>query len=278
MNYKDVELILNQLDFKPKKHLGQNFLTSRNIIDKIIKVSDISREDIILEVGPGIGALTKPLIEKAKKVYAVEIDPILCKYLSEKFSVHDNIEIINDDILRIDIPSHNKVVSNLPYKITGPILEKLFFKATAPQGILTIEKSIANRFFLSGNYKDFSRISIGLNAFMNPVVKYSIPRNSFYPIPKIDLALVKIIPKENLNQMLLNEESVQYFLGFIAGIMPYKNKNLVNALYLSFKVTRDSYYTKEKILNILQKENFENKKLFNYEIEKFIELSRIFHS
>jgi len=278
MNYKDVELILNQLDFKPKKHLGQNFLTSRNIIDKIIKVSDISREDTILEVGPGIGALTKPLIEKAKKVYAVEIDPILCKYLSEKFSVHDNIEIINDDILRIDIPSHNKVVSNLPYKITGPILEKLFFKATAPQGILTIEKSIANRFFLSGNYKDFSRISIGLNAFMNPVVKYSIPRNSFYPIPKIDLALVKIIPKENLNQMLLNEESVQYFLGFIAGIMPYKNKNLVNALYLSFKVTRDSYYTKEKILNILQKENFENKKLFNYEIEKFIELSRIFHS
>ena len=278
MNYKDVELILNQLDFKPKKHLGQNFLTSRNIIDKIIKVSDISREDTILEVGPGIGALTKPLIEKAKKVYAVEIDPILCKYLSEKFSVHDNIEIINDDILRIDIPSHNKVVSNLPYKITGPILEKLFFKATAPQGILTIEKSIANRFFLSGNYKDFSRISIGLNAFMNPVVKYSIRRNSFYPIPKIDLALVKIIPKENLNQMLLNEESVQYFLGFIAGIMPYKNKNLVNALYLSFKVTRDSYYTKEKILNILQKENFENKKLFNYEIEKFIELSRIFHS
>jgi len=278
MNYKDVELILNQLDFKPKKHLGQNFLTSRNIIDKIIKVSDISREDIILEVGPGIGALTKPLIEKAKKVYAVEIDPILSEYLSEKFSVHDNIEIINDDILRIDIPSHNKVVSNLPYKITGPILEKLFFKATAPQGILTIEKSIANRFFLSGNYKDFSRISIGLNAFMNPVVKYSIPRNSFYPIPKIDLALVKIIPKENLNQMLLNKESVQYFLGFIAGIMPYKNKNLVNALYLSFKVTRDSYYTKEKILNILQKENFENKKLFNYEIEKFIELSRIFHS
>ncbi len=278
MNYKDVELILNQLDFKPKKHLGQNFLTSRNIIDKIIKVSDISREDTILEVGPGIGALTKPLIEKAKKVYAVEIDPILSEYLSEKFSVHDNIEIINDDILRIDIPSHNKVVSNLPYKITGPILEKLFFKATAPQGILTIEKSIANRFFLSGNYKDFSRISIGLNAFMNPVVKYSIPRNSFYPIPKIDLALVKIIPKENLNQMLLNEESVQYFLGFIAGIMPYKNKNLVNALYLSFKVTRDSYYTKEKILNILQKENFENKKLFNYEIEKFIELSRIFHS
>jgi 16S rRNA (adenine1518-N6/adenine1519-N6)-dimethyltransferase len=278
MNFRDVQLILNQLDFKPKKHLGQNFLTSRNIIEKIINLSGISREDTILEVGPGIGALTKPLIEKAKKVYAVEIDPILSEYLSQKFSIYDNIEIINDDILRIDIPSHNKVVSNLPYKITGSIIEKLFFRTRSPQGTLTIESSIANRFFLSGDYKNFSRISIGLNAFMNPVVKYSIPRNCFYPVPKIDLALVKIIPKENLNQMLLKEESIQFFLRFVAGIMPYKNKNLVNALYLFFKANRDSYYTKEKILNILEKENFENKKLFNFEIEKFIELSRIFQS
>ncbi|MFW9940905.1 MAG: 16S rRNA (adenine(1518)-N(6)/adenine(1519)-N(6))-dimethyltransferase RsmA [Candidatus Thorarchaeota archaeon] len=278
MNFKDVKLILTQLDFKPKKHLGQNFITSQNIIDKIINLSDISREDTILEVGPGIGALTKPLIEKAKKVYVVEIDQILSQYLSETFSIYDNIEIINDDILRIDIPSHNKVVSNLPYKITGPILEKLFFRTKSPQGILTIEKSIANRLFLSNNYKRFSRISIGLNAFMNPVVKYPIPRNSFYPIPKIDLALVKIIPKENLHQLLLKEESVQFFLRFIAGIMPYKNKNLVNALFLFYKANRDPYYTKEKIFNILKKENFENKKLFNFEIEEFIELSRIFYS
>jgi len=278
MNFRDVQLILNQLDFKPKKHLGQNFLTNLNILEKIINLSEISREDTILEVGPGIGALTKSLIEKAKKVYAVEIDPILSKYLSEKFSIYNNIEIINDDILKVDIPSHNKVISNIPYKITGPILEKVFFKKKSPQGILTIEKSIANRIFLSGNYKSFSRISIGLNSFMNPVVKYSIPRNSFYPIPKIDLALIKIIPKENLNQIFLKEESIQFFLKFIAGIMPYKNKNIVNALYLFFKANNDPYHTKGKILKILKKNKFENKKLFNFKIEEFIELSRIFHS
>lgn len=278
MNFRDVQFILNQLDFKPKKHLGQNFLTSLHILEKIIHLSDISREDTILEVGPGIGALTKSLIEKANKVYAVEIDPILSKYLSEKFSIYNNIEIINDDILKVDIPSHNKVISNVPYKITGPILEKVFFKNNPPQGILTIEKSIANRVFLSGNYKSFSRISIGLNSFMNPVVKYSIPRNSFYPIPKIDLSLIKIIPKERVNQIFLKEESVQFFLKFIAGIMPYKNKNIVNALYLFFKANYDSYHTKGKILKILKTNNFENKKLFNFEIEEFIELSRIFHS
>lgn len=278
MNFKDTQLILNQLEIKPKKHLGQNFLTNQNILEKIINLSNISREDVILEVGPGLGALTESLKEKAKKVYAVEIDPILSKYLSEKFSIYNNIEIINGDILQVDIPSHNKVVSNIPYNITGPILEKVFFKNNPPQGILTIEKSIANRVFLSGNYKTFSRISISLNSFMNPVVKYSIPRNSFYPIPKIDLSLIKIIPKESLNQMFLIEESVQFFLEFIAGIMPYKNKNIVNALHLFFKAKNDPYHTKGKILKILQENNFENKKLFYFKIEEFIELSRIFHS
>ena len=276
MNFKDVQLILNQLDFKPKKHLGQNFLTNTNILEKIINLSEISREDIILEVGPGIGALTESLIEKANKVYAVEIDPILSKYLSEKFSIYNNIEIINDDILKVDIPSHNKAISNVPYKITGPILEKVFFKKNPPQGILTIEKSIADRVFLSENYKRFSRISIGLNSFMKPVVKYSIPRNSFYPIPKIDLTLIKIVPKESLNPILLKEESVQLFLKFIAGIMPYKNKNIVNALYFFFKANNDPYHTKVKILEILHENNYENKKLFNFNIEEFIELSKIF--
>jgi len=278
MNFKDVQLILNQLDFKPKKHLGQNFLTNTNILEKIINLSEISREDIILEVGPGIGALTESLIEKAKKVYAVEIDPILSKYLSEKFSIYNNIEIINDDILKVDIPSHNKAISNVPYKITGPILEKVFFKKNPPQGILTIEKSIADRVFLSENYKRFSRISIGLNSFMKPVVKYSIPRNSFYPMPKIDLTLIKIVPKESLNPILLKEESVQLFLKFIAGIMPYKNKNIANALYLFFKANNDSYHTKAKILEILHENNYDNKKLFSFNIEEFIELSKIFYS
>ena len=278
MNFKEIKLILNQLNFKPKKHLGQNFLIDNNILKKIISISEISKDDTILEIGPGLGALTEKLVDKARKVYAVEINSSLSKYLSEKLSGYDNIEIINEDILKIEIPEHNKVISNIPYTITGPILEKVFFKQNPPPGVLTIERNISNRIFLSRNYKDFSRISIGLNAFMKPTLKFAIPQHSFFPFPRIDLSLIKIIPKENLNPFLLKKKSAAFFLKFVAGIMPYKNKNIVNALLLFFKANRDSYHTKEKILQILQKNNYENKKVFNFKIEEFIELSRLFYS
>ena len=276
MDFKDLQRILFQLDFKPKKHLGQNFIIDTNIIHKIINLSNVTPEDIILEIGPGLGGLTDVLVEKAKKVYAIETDPILSKYLVEKFSNQNNIEIIPGDILKVEIPFHTKVVSNIPYKITGPILETIFFKKNPPQGILTIENSIAVRLFLSQNYKDLSRISIGLNTFMKPISKYVIPRVSFFPIPKIDLALIKLIPKENLDPSLHEQESIKLYLKLIAGVMPYKNKNIVNALHLFFKVNKNNTFTKEKIRNILEQNNLENKKLFNYKIDEFIELNKIF--
>lgn len=276
MDFKDLQRILFQLDFKPKKHLGQNFIIDTNIIHKIINLSNVTHEDIILEIGPGLGGLTDVLVEKAKKVYAIETDPILSKYLVEKFSNQNNIEIIPGDILKVEIPFHTKVVSNIPYKITGPILETIFFKKNPPQGILTIENSIAVRLFLSQNYKNLSRISIGLNTFMKPISKYVIPRVSFFPIPKIDLALIKLIPKENLDPSLHEQESIKLYLKLIAGVMPYKNKNIVNALHLFFKVNKNNTFTKEKIRNILEQNNLENKKLFNYKIDEFIELNKIF--
>ncbi|MHA2280830.1 MAG: 16S rRNA (adenine(1518)-N(6)/adenine(1519)-N(6))-dimethyltransferase RsmA [Promethearchaeota archaeon] len=278
MNYKDVQLTLKRLNLKPKKRLGQNFLTDKNIVNKIVTASEASKEDIILEIGPGLGALTEPLAEKAKKIFAIEIDPNLSKHLSEVFSIYNNIEIINGDILRVSLPKHNKVVSNLPFTITGPILEKVFFKKNPPSGILTIEKSIGKRFFLSGNYKEFSRISVTLNAFMKPIFKRNIPRSSFYPIPKIDLLLIKIVPNENLNPFLSDANSISFFLKFVAGIMPYKGKNIVNALSYYFKATEQTNYTKDKILQILGTSGYENKKLFNFKIEEIIGISKLFYS
>ena len=278
MNYRDVQLTLNRLNLKPKKHLGQNFLIDENISRKIITTSEITSKDIILEIGPGLGALTESIVKKVKKIYAIEIDPKLSKYLSEKFSVYNNIEIINDDILKINLPKHDKIISNIPYTITGPILEKAFFKQNPPSGILTIEKSIGKRIFLSENYKEFSRISVSLNAFMKPIIKYNIPRNSFYPVPKIDLLLIKIIPNENLHPFLLDGYSTTFFLKFVAGIMPYKNKDIANALSYYFKATDQIHYSKEKILQILKNNNYENKKLFKYKIKEIVELSRLFYS
>lgn len=278
MNYTDVQLTLSRLNLKPKKSLGQNFLINENISRKIISTSEISRDDIILEIGPGLGALTELLVEKTKKIFAIEIDPKLSKYLSEKFSVYNNIEIINGDILDVVLPKFTKVISNIPYTITGPILEKLFFKKNPPSGILTIEKSLGNRIFLSRHYKEFSRISITLNAFMKPIIKYNIPRESFYPIPKIDLLLIKIIPLESLNPFLYNPKPITHFLKFVSGIMPYKNKNIANALCHYFKATNKNFYTKDKILQILKENKYENKKTFNFKINEFIEISSLFYS
>jgi len=278
MNKNEVLLLLKQLKVNPNRKLGQNFLTDKNIVKKIISISEISKDDILLEIGPGLGALTEELATKVKKLYAIEIDPRLYSYLNQKFSIYNNLEIIHGNVLELEIPFHNKVISNIPYSITGPIFEKIFFKKQAPIGVLIIEKSIADRIFLSSDYKNISRISIGVNTFMKPVSKSNISRNSFYPIPKIALSLIKIFPKENLHPFLLEKGSIDFFLKFIAGIMPYKNKNIANALNLYFRTLNNIQYTKEEILTILHKNDYKNNKLFSFKIEEFIEISKLFFS
>ncbi|UCC20253.1 MAG: ribosomal RNA small subunit methyltransferase A [Promethearchaeota archaeon] len=278
MNKKDLQLILKQLKFTPNKKLGQNFIVDENALNKIISISNISQNDIILEIGPGLGALTQKLVESGNKVYAIEIDYRLYSYLENIFSIYENVEIIRGDILKIDIPHHNKVISNIPYTITGPLLDKLFYRINSPTGILTIEKKIADRIFSSNDYKNFSRISISLNSFMIPVLRFNISRKSFYPIPDIMLSLIKIIPKDNINPFLSDRNTIEFFLKFVGGIMPYKNKNIVNAIDLYFKNQEDGLFNKEEILNILQKNDYENNKVFTFKIEEFIEISKLFYS
>ena len=205
MNRKDVQLILKELNIVPKKQLGQNFLVDNTTRDIILNQAQVSKNDIILEIGPGLGALTEKLVETAKKVYVVEIDSRLSSFLTDKFSDYQNLEIINGDILKINLPIHNKIVSNIPYKITGPILEKVFFNKDPPHGILTIEKTIADRIFSHEAYKTKSRITISVNTFMKPIKKHKISRNSFYPIPNIDLALVNLFPRERVDKFLIKD-------------------------------------------------------------------------
>ncbi|MHA1659794.1 MAG: 16S rRNA (adenine(1518)-N(6)/adenine(1519)-N(6))-dimethyltransferase RsmA [Promethearchaeota archaeon] len=278
MNKKEIQLILQKLSIKPKKSLSQNLLIDKNILNVILSESEISKDDIILEVGSGLGVLTEKIVKKAKKVYAVEIDSRFYSYLANKFSTFNNIEIINKDILKMDIPSHDKCVSNVPYSITGPLIEKIFFKSKPPQGILMIEKSIADRIFFDGTYKNFSRITVSLNSFMKPIRKREISRNCFYPIPNIDISLIKIVPKENINPFLLENEKKVFFLKFVAGVMPYKNKNIINAVNLFLKSYKKLNFKKENIIKILQENNIANNKLSSLKINDFIELSRLFYN
>ncbi|MFX0145093.1 MAG: 16S rRNA (adenine(1518)-N(6)/adenine(1519)-N(6))-dimethyltransferase RsmA [Candidatus Hodarchaeota archaeon] len=278
MDKIETQLTLKQLKINPNKKLGQNFLTDKNIVRKIISVSEVTQNDVILEIGPGLGIITQELVKLAKKIYAIEIDHRLSSYLINKFSTYNNIEIIQGDILQVEVPTHHKVISNIPYTITGAILDKIFFKRERPIGILSIEKSITDRIFLTGDYKNLSRISISVNTFMKPVLRLNISKKSFYPIPEIPISLIKLIPREKINTFFLEKDAIEFFLKFIGGIMPYKNKNIVNAIDLFLKTQKIRMLSKEQILSILRNNNYENKKVFNFEIDDYTEICKLFYS
>ena len=184
-------------------------------------------------------------------------------------------KIINGDVLTADLPFHNKVISNIPYTITGPILEKIFFINEPPEGIMIIEKKIAKRIFSKGNYKNFSRITIGVTSFMNPIFMQDISPYSFYPTPKIEVSLIKIVPKENINQFLLEESKKKFFLKFIAGIMPFKNKKMSNALKLFFKNNKIRNFEKETIIELLNRTDLDDNKVFSFKVEDLIQISKL---
>ncbi len=275
MNKKEIQLILKEQKIKPNNKLGQNFLFDKNIVSKIILKSHISENDIVLEIGPGLGALTEELIKHSNKIYAYEIDLKLFQHLAKRFSKNQNLMLFNEDILKADIPTHDIVISNIPYSITGAILEKVFYNENPPRGTLLIEDSIAERLFNKNEYKTFSRITVSFNAFMQPLKKYKISRFTFFPTPKIDLALIIVKPRDDISQFLLSETNRKFFLKFVAGIMPYKNKNLVNAISLFLKNEGLGDYSKSDIYNGINNTNLAEKKTAQYNVDEIVALSEL---
>ena len=274
MNRNETLSTLKQLKHSPKKKLGQNFLIDNNILKKVISAAELTPNDVVLEIGAGLGALTSHLGKHVKKVYAYEIDETLYQFIKNKFASSQNIEIFNVDILKADIPPHNKVVSNIPYSITGPILEKIFYSANPPTGTLIIEKSLANRIFCENNYKNFSRITVNFNAFMIPLKRTPISPNAFYPSPRIELSMINILPREDMDPFLKLEKTREFFLELISGIMPYKNKNLSNAIISYLNKKRIFSFSKDQLKEFLASIHFDDKKLFQYKYDEFIILSQ----
>lgn len=273
MNLSGTISLLKKLNITPNKKLGQNFLVNDDVLKRIIQEAELSSNDIILEIGAGLGVLTQELAKYSREVHAYEIDSKLFQFLKKKFTKNANIFLYNEDILKIKPPLHDKIISNIPYTITGRILEKFFFKQNAPIGVLIVEKSIADRIFNLNNYKTRSRITIGFNAFLKPIKKFEIPNTSFYPKPNIELSLIKFEPKKNINPFLVKEEGRKFFLRFVAEIMPYKNKSMLNALQLFFKKITNNKIEKLKFKDILNSINLRNKKVFEYNVNEFINLS-----
>jgi 16S rRNA (adenine1518-N6/adenine1519-N6)-dimethyltransferase len=263
--------LLRSLKIKPNKKLGQNFLIDKKIAAKLISVANLSKDrDKVLEVGPGLGSLTSLLVENAKKIHAVELDKRLYRFLKDKASKHDNLNLILGDVLKITIPPHNKVVSTIPYTITGPLLSKLLFKRDAPEIYMIIEKAIADRIMAQPNTEAFSRLSVSVKTFAKPTIIQRVQKNCFYPSPRIDLAMIKLIPHDKIDEFFNFEEHITLFLNLLRGIFPYKNKDSVNALYLYLKKFGVS---KADLIGILES-NQKSKKIRAFELNDFIMIAK----
>lgn len=192
--------VLKKYNLSFKKRFGQNFLIDSHVLHKIIESAELSPEDVVLEIGPGIGTLTEALAERAGKVYAIEIDSSLIPILTENLSDYDNVIIRNEDILKTDIfeianteKKKLKVVANLPYYITTPILMELMEKKIPVESItVMVQKEVALRMAASPGTKDYGALSLAVQYYGEPYLVANVPMNSFMPRPDVTSAVIRI--------------------------------------------------------------------------------------
>lgn len=195
--------VLNRYGFDFKKKFGQNFLIDENVVEKIVREAGVTKDDCVLEIGPGIGTMTQILCENAREVIAVEIDTKLIPILTEDtLRYYDNITVINEDILKVDInkivEEHNngkpiKVVANLPYYITTPIIMGLFESHVPVESItVMVQKEVADRMQVGPGTKDYGALSLAVQYYANPKVVLNVPASCFMPRPNVDSAVIRL--------------------------------------------------------------------------------------
>lgn len=222
--------------------LGQHFLKSEKIVDKIIEAAEIKKSDVILEIGPGRGVLTEALLKKSKKVISIEKDEQLVEYLKEKFKDCKNLELIHDDILKINPfdklrVKNYKVVANIPYYITGAILKKFLSNEYQPSlMVLMVQKEVAKR--IVAKPPQMSVLSVSVQAYGQPKIISYVPKGHFSPPPKVDSAIIKIenISKDFFNQLSrlnLDSSIEKAFFGMAKKGFSHKRKMLKNNLNIS---------------------------------------------
>lgn len=238
--------ILQKYKFNFQKKFGQNFLIDTHVLDKIIKAADIKKDEMVLEIGPGIGTMTQYLCEAAKKVIAVEIDKNLIPILEDTLSSYSNVTIMNQDILKVDInqlvqeKNHGKpikVVANLPYYITTPIIMGLFESHVPIDNItVMVQKEVADRMQVGPGTKDYGALSLAVQYYATPYIVANVPPNCFMPRPNVGSAVIRLTrhqkkPVEVKNETLLFQ--------LIRASFNQRRKTLVNGLNnfsdLSFK-------------------------------------------
>lgn len=236
-NPKETIEILNKYHFVFQKKFGQNFLIDTHVLDKIVRAAGITKEDLVLEIGPGIGTLTQYLCEAAREVVAVEIDKNLIPILSDTLSAYSNVTVINEDVLKLDINrlvkerNHNrpiKIVANLPYYITTPIIMGLL-EAHVPMENITVmvQKEVADRMQSGPGSKDYGALSLAVQYYAAPYIAANVPPNCFMPRPNVGSAVIRLTLHEEKPVELLDEKLM---FQIIRASFNQRRKTLVNGL------------------------------------------------
>ena len=243
--------VLNRYGFDFKKKFGQNFLIDENVVEKIVREAGVTKDDFVVEVGPGIGTMTQILCENAREVVAVEIDKKLIPILTEDtLSYYDNVTVINEDILKLDIKKLAdekndgrpiKVVANLPYYITTPIIMGLF-ESKVPIDSITImvQKEVADRMQTGPGSKDYGALSLAVQYYAEPYIVANVPPNCFMPRPKVGSAVICLTRHQNPPVTTLDEKLM---FRLIRASFNQRRKTLSNSL----KNSQELPYSREEV-------------------------------
>ncbi len=273
--------IIEKHGFKFKKSFGQNFLTDTNILTKIVDAADLNDEVGVIEIGPGIGALTEFIARRAKKVVAYEIDPQLIPILAETLAPYDNVKVIHQDILKADVGAmieeefkdvkHIAVVANLPYYITTPILMGLIEKRLPIDWYVTMmQKEVALRLSADPGTKDYNALSIAVQYYTEAKIALNVPNTVFIPAPNVDSAVVKLTRREAAPVDVVDEE---FFMQVIHGAFRQRRKTLQNNLSQHFP-----QLTKPEVAEILESVDVApSRRGETLTIEEFGKLTNAFH-
>ena len=247
--------VINKHEFAFQKKYGQNFLVDEGIVEKIVREAGVTKDDFVLEIGPGIGTMTQLLCEHAREVAAVEIDDKLIPILAETLSAYDNVTVINEDILKVDIAALAgeknggrpiKVVANLPYYITTPIIMGLF-ESHVPIDSITVmvQKEVADRMKVGPGTKDYGALSLAVQFYAKPEIVINVPPECFIPRPNVGSAVIRLT-RHKKNPVQVKDEKLMFKL--IRASFNQRRKTLANGLNNSSEIN----YTKEQIAKAIE--------------------------
>ena len=235
---EETKFIMKKYNITANKNYGQNFLIDENVVNSIVDSAKISKDDFVIEIGPGLGTLTAALLENAGKVICIELDKKMLNILNDRFSLYNNFELINDDVLKVDLQAiikenlqnfkNAKVVANLPYYITTPIIMKLLEdKLDLTSITVMVQKEVAERLTETPGGKNTGAITYSINYYTEPTLVINVPSNSFIPSPKVDSSVINL--KLLKNPRVTPKDEVLFFK-IIKTAFLQKRKTLINTL------------------------------------------------